>query len=148
MIMVNRTRCCEFLFTATALILMMATNLRCTSGEVRKDSGIDKRTEYIEGLMKDQDEKIVLLSVMKDVSYDTLKGVLTEYYFYTEPTYKQSAKLLSPKEAVDNIAEKYRMSRSKAASLVFLVKYEMSTFDEKIEHLEQEFYEDQQESGY
>ena len=119
----------------------------CTSKEDNENKKIVERRENAEEVMNEQDEKIVLLSIAMSTSYDTLRNILLEYYTLAEPDYKVKTLAIPAKEAIKEIAEKYKVSQRKVASFIFLFKYEMSTFDEKIRLLEEEYHEEQKLSG-
>jgi len=97
-----------------------------------------------------ENEKIYLLSHIKNIPEDTIKLILTEYlsksdfnYFYDE---KSEPKM---DDVIASISQKRKLSKSKIASIIFSYKYEMLTKEdlemEAVENynLEKEDYEAQ-----
>ncbi len=97
-----------------------------------------------------ENEKIFLLSYIKNIPEDTIKVILTEYlskssfnYFYDD----KSEPIMD--DVITSISQKRKISKSKIASIIFSYKYEMLTKEdlemEAIENynLEKEDYEAQ-----
>jgi hypothetical protein len=97
-----------------------------------------------------QKEKIVLLSKIRNVGYDTLYAILKEYDIKTfDFSFSDSLPIISNATIYD-LSAKYHLSEQHIAALIFSFKYEMQTKEEIVEEdkEEQEFnrdsYSDQQ----
>jgi hypothetical protein len=66
-------------------------------------------------------EKILLLSTIKGIQYDTLHYILKDYYSIVG--YEDDLKTYA--KAVDFTAKKHNMTNAKIANLIFCFKYEM-----------------------
>lgn len=83
-------------------------------------------------------EKIYLLSVSCSMPYDTVYQILRDYYAGNRAILESGDLGLTDQSIeaynknITNIASKYKMSKSKVASLIFSFKYEMRTIDEII----------------
>ena len=78
--------------------------------------------------LEDCDERIALLAMSKQISGDTLKKVLTDYY--TE-TYKlDSITIKDSEQIVEGISIKYNLPKSKIATYIFNYEFELLTPEE------------------
>jgi hypothetical protein len=86
-------------------------------------------------------EKIILLSLIRKIPFDTLNLIFLEYFVLTD-TLSSSDKnsKYQYQSSISKISEKYQISESKIASFVFSYKYEMLT-KEDIEESAIENYE-------
>lgn len=131
---------------ADLLIMLLAIFLfSCGDNKEKKvlsDKEMNEENARIE--LSDYSEKIVLLAAIKNISYDSLKFILTDYYAITSDfdNSSDSSKFYSDK-AINDISTKYRLPKSKVASLIFSFKYEMLTREEVTEQ-EKEKNEDKQ----
>ncbi|SEP49215.1 hypothetical protein [Niastella yeongjuensis] len=87
-------------------------------------------------------ERIVLLSTLKGISYDSLNHILTDYHLMTANNFSVDSSRYFSNKAIDDISEKYKISKRKIALLVFSFKYEMLTkeeiFEEELDKIEKE----------
>jgi hypothetical protein len=79
-------------------------------------------------ILEEQSEKIVLLSIIKNIQQDTLRFVLREYL-------KENPEITATinktyEKSIDAISKKYHISKPKIASILFSYRYEMLTKDE------------------
>ena len=81
-------------------------------------------------------EKIVLLSLSKNISQKRVLTILTEYYDKTVLILNDSETPEYFTKIIDTIAKNNRMSNQKVASIIFSFKYELVTDDEVIEDYE------------
>lgn len=82
-------------------------------------------------------EKLMLLSILKKIPQDTLRLVLREYLKENRKTEYGGAVT----DNLDTISQKYHISKTKIASIIFSYRYEMLTKDE-IEQSAIETYQD------
>lgn len=103
----------------------------------------EEQQQRVKDELADYSEKIVLLSAIRQISYDSLSLILIDYYSitYDYTNSSDSSKFYSEK-AINDISEKYHISKRKTASLIFSFKYEMLSkqeiVDEELEKLEEE----------
>jgi len=94
------------------------------SKEKTNQEAIKEAQSYLEGY----DERIALLAMSKNISGDTLKKVLTDYY--TE-TYKlDSITIKDSEQIVKVISTKYKLPKSTIATYVFNYEFELLTPEE------------------
>lgn len=115
-----------------SILLLTTFLLSCSDNKDKKvlsDKEMNEDNARVE--LSNYSEKIVLLSAIKNISYDSLKLILTDYYAITSELVNSSdsSKFYSDK-AINDISSKYRLPKSKVASLVFSFKYEMFTREE------------------
>lgn len=84
--------------------------------------------DRIEDDLSSEKEKIILLSEVRKISFDTLNLILRDYYVITDTlsSSDQNSKY-QYQSAVAKISDRYKISKSKIASLIFSYKYEMLT---------------------
>ena len=130
----------KILITITILSLSI---LGCKEASDKIESTMEQKDslalEMADTQLKFEEEKIVLLSSIKGLSYDTLKSILRSYYSETQFDFYDDAARI--KEAIAYTAKKHNLPESKIASLVFIFKYEMRAMDD-IEELEIDIPED------
>ena len=73
-------------------------------------------------------EKIILLSVIRKIPFDTLNLILRDYFVFTDivSSSDENSKY-QYQSSIVKISDKYKISKSKIASLIFSYKYEMLT---------------------
>lgn len=111
-----------------SLIIIFSCN---NSKPQKKLSEKEKQKERAKVELSNYSEKIVLLSAIKKIPYDSLSLILTDYYSITSDytNSSDSSKFYSEK-AINEITGKYHISKNKVASLIFCFKYEMLTKEE------------------
>lgn len=89
---------------------------------------IEKITEHIEETLSYDREKVILLSQIRRIPFDTLNFILRDYYVATDTvsSFDKNSKYLY-QSAIVKIANTYKITKSKIASLIFSYKYEMLT---------------------
>ena len=87
--------------------------------------------------LESEDEKITLLSILKNTSKDSIILVMRDYLLKTEN------ESMSHKDIINTISQKYNMHNRKVASIIFSYKYEMLTKD----NITDDFIENYQSSG-
>ena len=97
--------------------------------------------------MSYNNEKIVLLSTIKKISYDSLNLILTDYSSITSDYINSpdSSRFYSD-QAIRVLSTKYQMSKLKIASFIFSFKYEMLTKQDIIDNIIDEGYESEQDN--
>ncbi len=129
-----------------AVLFLLIINTSCEDSESKNQlSEKEKLYAEAETELSDQKEKIVLLSAIKKISYDTIFSILKDYYSHTSEysSSSDSSRFFSEK-AMELISKKYQISINKVASVIFSFKYEMLSKDEIIE----EFIEDENAIQY
>jgi hypothetical protein len=84
--------------------------------EIKED-----RYFFVDRELASSQEKVVLLSVLKNIPKDSIMLVMREYLINTEND------SISYKNSIDLISEKYNVPLSKVAGIVFSYKYETLT---------------------
>ncbi len=127
-----------------SILIILISILSCNNSKPKKVlSEKEKQEQRAKDELSDYSEKIVLLSAIKKIPYDSLNLVLTEYYSITSDytNSSDSSKFYSEK-AINDISAKYHISKRRVASLIFSFKYEMLTkeeiTDEELEKREDE----------
>lgn len=95
----------------------------------------ERLKEYGKNELDGKKEKIFLLSEIYKISPDTIFLIITDYYTYNGDNYvarEDSSGKYSFDMALSGIAEKYSISKRRAASLIFSFVYEMQTKEDII----------------
>jgi hypothetical protein len=130
------------------LILTQSCNLS-SKKEERKKSKKEQDYEMADDYLEYNAEKIGLLSVIKNIPYEKANSILRDYLAktinYSDLSSENQNYIVN---VIDTIARKNNLSRKLTASMIFCYKYEMITkdeyFEEKIEELQQEEYEERE----
>ena len=96
-------------------------------GENKRKKKKEKTTTYADMVLKLDAEKLALLSIIKKIPNDTLHLVLKDYIDKTFPLVTDVAKV---DKIIEDISQKYHISKVKIANIVFSYNYEMLTKDE------------------
>lgn len=129
-----------------SILVILISVLSCNNAKDKKVlSKKEKQELRAKDKLSDYSEKIVLLSALKKIPYDSLYLILTDYYAITSDytNTSDSSKLYS-KKAINDISGKYHITKRRVASLIFSFKYEMLT-NEEIADEELEKREDEQQ---
>lgn len=118
-----------------------------TKKVITETEKLQKANDRIENDLSYEKEKIILLSEVRKISFDTLNLILRDYYVVTDTVSSsdQNSKFLY-QSAIAKISDKYKISKSKIASLIFSYKYEMLTKEDIGESAVEDFkdnYEDE-----
>lgn len=107
---------------------------------------LEKVYERIKDNLSYDKEKIILLSEVRKIPFDTLNLILRDYYVVTDTlsSSDENSKYLY-QTAIAKISEKYRFSKSKIASLIFSYKYEMLTKEDIGESAVEDFKDNYEE---
>ena len=97
----------------------------------------ENKYSYADSELKDNQEKITLLSFIKNTPKDSINLVIREYLMKTE--YED----VFFEKYVEQVAKKYSISPKKVASIIFSYKYEVLTKDEIEENVIDELSEAQ-----
>lgn len=110
---------------------------------------IEKANSRIEDDLSNEKEKIILLSEVRKISFDTLNLILRDYYVLTDTISDsdQNSKFLY-QSAIAKISDRYKISKSKIASLIFSYKYEMLTKEDIGESAMEDFKDNYEEEQY
>ncbi len=135
------------------LLILIIGILSCNNSKPQKEISEKERIEEsAKKELSDYSEKIVLLSTIQKIPYDSLNFILIDYYSITSKyTYSDSLQFYS-KKAITDISQKYHIAPSRIATLIFSFKYEMLTKEEIFEKAKEDEYEQErdqeQESNY
>lgn len=115
-------------------LILLISILSCNKSKPKKVlSETEKRVENAKEELSDFSEKMVLLSTMKRIPYDSLNLILIDYYSITSYYTDSSDSLMFySQKAIDEISEKYHISKERTASIIFSFKYEMLTKEEMV----------------
>lgn len=76
-------------------------------------------------------EKIILLSEIRKIPFDTLNLILRDYYVFTDTiSSSDENSKYQYQSSIARISARYKIPKSKIASLIFSYKYEMFTKEE------------------
>lgn len=120
----------KFTFFIVLLILIINS---CTQIEKPKEiilSDIEKRFKQAALKLKNDNEKIVLLSKIKNISYDTLYGILLDYTAQTNKYLKKDSSKFYCNIALTTVSNKYGISKKILSKLIFNFKYELLSQEE------------------
>lgn len=107
------------------LALTLLISISCNKTEQKKE--IFKKEQQINKCfladleLESEDEKITLLSMLKNTSKDSIILVMRDYLLNTE------SDSMSYKDIINKISQKYNISNNKVASIIFSYKYETLT---------------------
>lgn len=103
---------------------------------------LEKLNDNIERQLSYEKEKIVLLSEIRKIPFDTVNLILRDYLVITDTVSSsdENSKQLF-QGAIVKISDKYKISKSKIATLLFSYKYEMITKEEIEESAVENFQE-------
>jgi len=103
---------------------------------------LEKLNDNIERQLSYEKEKIILLSEIRKIPFDTVNLILRDYLVITD-TVSSSAKNSKQifQSAIVKISDKYKISKSRIATLLFSYKYEMITKEEIEESAVENFQE-------
>ena len=92
---------------------------------------LEKTYKRINEDLSYENEKIILLSEIRKMPFDTLIFILRDYYVITDTVSSSdiNSKYLY-QSSIAKISERYKISKSRIASLIFSYKYEMLTKEE------------------
>ncbi|SHM05296.1 hypothetical protein [Flavobacterium xinjiangense] len=113
-----------------------------SSGDTGPKKELSKKEQQIDQYfladleLESEDEKITLLSILKNTSKDSIILVMRDYLLNTEND------SIPYKDIINTISQKYNMRNRKVASIIFSYKYEMLTKD----NITDEFIENYQSS--
>lgn len=128
-----------------SFLILIVTISRCNSSKPKQVlSEKEKQIQWVQEELSGLSEKIVLLSIIKGISYDSLYQILTDYHVMIDYASSDSLKFYSEK-AIDNISENYHVSKRRVASLIFSFKYEMLSKEEVVDDEFKKIKEEQQE---
>lgn len=123
------------------LIVIIAL-LSCSKPIDKENQRLDKLNKSIQKDLKENIDKIVLLSTIKHIPVDTLCQILGEYYY----KYDADTTTRDYQETIELISRKHKISVSKAAVLIYSFKYEMLTNEEIIDKDKQQEEDDREET--
>ena len=109
---------------------------------------LEKLNDNIERQLSYEKEKIILLSEIRKIPFETVNLILRDYFVITDTVSSsdENSKQLF-QSAIVKISDKYKISKSKIATLLFSYKYEMITKEEIEESAVEDFkdnYEEEQ----
>jgi uncharacterized protein YjgD (DUF1641 family) len=107
-------------------------------------SNKERESYIIDMILKNDAEKIGLISVIKNVPHEKINSVLKDYlsYTYFSDEFKSNESSIYIEKIVDSISSKNKLPKKLTASLIFSYNYEMITKDEIIddhEYLREEY---------
>ena len=120
------------------LLLLISSCSKETKKELPEKAKTVSKYEIADIELMDKKEKIVLLSIIKEVPYDTLYHILKDYYAaINDYTFLSDKDVIICNKTINSISEKYKIPKSKIASLIFCFKYEMQTKQEIKDEIDQ-----------
>jgi len=145
--------------TPFILIIVLIFLYSCQQSKVEKETKetitktekLQKVIESIEDNLSHEKEKIILLAEIRKIPFDTLNFILRDYYVAidTVSSSDKNSKYLF-QSSITKISDRYKISRSKIASLLFSYKYEMLTKEDigesAVEDFKDNYEEEQTES--
>ena len=132
----------KYLALITILCFSSCSKKESTKNEVSNDN-TEKLTTFSDLIIENDQEKISLLSIMKNIKQDTLSLVLRDYLDETEQTYDSKNSKIEYKNIIKSLSKKYNISEHKIANIIFSYKFEMVTEDEIIENSVNEIHDSQ-----
>lgn len=115
-------------------ILLLILICGCMTEKERQEEAYDQAASRLNKHF----EKIVLLSSLEKVPYDTLFLILRDYDAEIKKYNSNDDSLpLVCKRTISTVSKKYHVPESRIASLLFSFKYEMQTKEEIIEEEEE-----------
>ena len=121
------------------LFLLTIFFISCNDSEPQKENNkVLTATEKYDELYKQtkeslsyDQEKIILLSTIRKISFDTLNSILIDYFVLTDTlSSSDENSKYEFQNSIAKISDKYRIKKSKIALLIFSYKYEMYTKEE------------------
>lgn len=119
------------------ILLFILIAIICSCNKKEKKTEPIKKETFEEAYEKNKkfvdlsSERIALLAISKNISCDTLKLILNDYY--TQTYLLDQITIEDSERIVFKIAEKYNFSKSRIATLIYNFEYEMLTKDEIFE---------------
>ena len=109
---------------------------------------LEKVYERIEDDLSYDKEKIILLSQIRKIPFDTLNFIIRDYFVVTD-TFSSSDKdsKYLYQSAIEKLSDTYKISKSKIASLIFSYKYEMHTKEDISESAIENFKDNYEEEA-
>ena len=117
-----------------------------TKKAITETDKLEIANSRIEDDLSYEKEKIILLSEVRKIPFDTLNLILRDYYVVTDTlsSSDENSKYLY-QSAIAKISDKYKISKSKIASLIFSYKYEMLTKEDIEESAVEDFKDNYEE---
>jgi hypothetical protein len=110
----------KYILALTLLIFISCNKTEQKKEIFKKEQQINKY--FLADLeLESEDEKITLLSMLKNTSKDSIILVMRDYLLNTE------SDSMSYKDIINKISQKYNISNNKVASIIFSYKYETLT---------------------
>ena len=109
---------------------------------------LEKVYERIEDDLSYDKEKIILLSQIRKIPFDTLNFIIRDYFVVTDTVSSsdKDSKYLY-QSAIEKLSDTYKISKSKIASLIFSYKYEMHTKEDISESAIENFKDNYEEEA-
>jgi hypothetical protein len=103
----------------------------CNKAEPKKVSKESTKRSWGDIELSFEGEKLMLLSKLKQIPYDTVYSVLNDYISATwEHQYSRDSSHIFSEMAIMDAANEYHLSERKIASLVFSYKYQALTSED------------------
>lgn len=134
----------KIIFLSIVLISFYSCNSSSSKKEPKK-SQAELDYEMADDFLEYDAEKIVLLSIIKNVPHNKANSVLRDYL---AKSYGSDFSLMENPDyvakTIETIAQKNNLSKKITASIIFSYQYEMITREEIMDELEDEYYEEQE----
>lgn len=121
------------------VIISLMSILSCKHSKSKEESHkplnetekLERISAQIEERLSCQKEKIILLSEIRKISFDTLNLIIRDYYVITDTVSDsdKDSKFLY-QNAIARISQSFKIQKAKIATLIFSYKYEMLTKEE------------------
>ena len=130
------------------MLFLLLIIVSCNT-ENKKEYISESYHELADNSLSPEVEKILLISTIKKISYDTVYNILRDYEaMYLEYEYKEDSLVFVYDNTIQSISKNYLLPESKIASIIFSFKYEMRTREDLISELKQDAYDDQAAQQY
>ena len=100
--------------------------------ESSEDNGQEVSAFFTDLILNQEDEKIALLSIIKNTQKDTVKLILKEYLSEADNVFKSQENKTDYLKIIDLISNKFNMNKNKVSSIIFSYKYEMLTQEDVV----------------
>ena len=116
----------------------MLNFISCNNSQkkITQQTSIKSKTQKEDVNFVDDNEKITLLSICKNISVKQAYSIINEYYFKTLLILPRGNESEYYEKVIDTIAKKNKLTKQKTASIIYSYQYEIITEDEVIENYE------------
>ncbi len=108
--------------------------------EIAKIQKLQNENNRIDDLLSNEKEKIILLSEIRKIPFDTLNLLFRDYHVFTDIVSSSdvNSKYLY-QTAIEKISDRFKITKSKVAALIFSYKFEMLTKEDIVESMAEDY---------